>query len=137
MSISQSYAAFEMNTSEEKHLVQYILVRSDLQKRYSHALKTTVASSSTSAIHSYSTAKATKNIDSRNSLHSIGSIVLIVNSESELQVLEDKLFHKDIDYRIWENAPQHYPACISLHPHPNTNVHRYLKRLNNKFVSFS
>ena len=62
-----------MNPSEEKHLVQYILVRSDLQKRYSHALKTTVASSSTSAIHSYSTAKATKNIDSRNSLHSIGS----------------------------------------------------------------
>ena len=118
-----------MNEHETECLVQYIIVRNELRKLHSKALNTLVAASSTAAIHLYSASK--QRSTHLGSLDTMGSIVLHVKSEDELKVLEEKLFQKDIDYKIWASLPERYPTCISLRPYPNTNVEKYLKQLSN------
>ena len=118
-----------MDQHEKECLVQYILVRHELRKLDLQDLNTSVAASSAAAIHLYSpTKKPSKHVDS---LDTMGNIVLRVKNEVELNELEDKLFRKDIDYKIWENLPATYPACISLRPYPNTNVEKYLRKFCN------
>ena len=114
-----------MNKSTNSDLVQYIVVRNDLGQLESGSLRTGLAASSTAAVHLYCNSAYFKSIDDTN----INKIILEVGSEHELMQLEDKLFSKNVDYKIWAKTPKSYPACISIQYYSKTNVQKYLEEL--------
>ena len=116
-----------MHIDEVGNLVQCIIVRNDLGRSRSGKLSTSVAASSTAAVHLYSNSKY--NEDNFGKLDRMSRIVLQITNDNELKQLEDKLFKKNIDYKIWVNRPERYPTCVSLRPFPKTNVQKYLENL--------
>ncbi|XP_053316584.1 putative peptidyl-tRNA hydrolase PTRHD1 [Spea bombifrons] len=111
-------------------LVQYIVLRRDLQAALGWPLGALVAQAShaaTAAIHLYYEHPQTQAY--LQDLEHMHKVVLEVPDEVTLTSLAETLKKENIDHKAWVEQPENIPTCIALRPYPKEQVQPYLRRL--------
>nr|VZI50523.1 unnamed protein product [Spirometra erinaceieuropaei] len=111
------------------HLVQYILLRSDLKSRLGWPLGAIVAQgchASTAALHRFRDHMETKAY--LEDLENMHKVVLAIE-ESELSLIADKLTGAGVDFVTWREQPENILTAIALRPYTKKEVQSYFKGL--------
>ncbi|XP_005991104.1 putative peptidyl-tRNA hydrolase PTRHD1 [Latimeria chalumnae] len=111
-------------------LVQYVVVRADLQETLAWPLGAVIAQAchaATAAVHLYYHDSSTRSYLSQ--LDSMHKVVLEAPDEATLVNLSKILKEENIDHKLWIEQPENIPTCIALKPYPKEDVHKHLKRL--------
>ncbi|XP_069089861.1 putative peptidyl-tRNA hydrolase PTRHD1 [Pleurodeles waltl] len=113
-----------------QRLVQYVVVRGDLQKILAWPLGALVAQAchaATAAIHlNYSHPHTCAYLQELDCMH---KVVLEAPDEGSLAMLAETLTQENIDHKVWIEQPENIATCIALRPYPKEEVHRYFKKL--------
>ncbi|KAM8952612.1 putative peptidyl-tRNA hydrolase PTRHD1 [Pelodytes ibericus] len=110
-------------------LVQYIVLRRDLQTTLGWPLGALVAQAchaATSAIHLYYQHPHTQ--EYLQELDTMHKVLLEAADEVTLTNLAESLKKENIDHKVWIEQPENIPTCIALRPYPKEEVHPYLKK---------
>ncbi|XP_056418979.1 putative peptidyl-tRNA hydrolase PTRHD1 [Hyla sarda] len=110
-------------------LVQYVVLRKDLQSGLGWPLGALVAQAchaATAIIHLHYKHQQTQ--EYLQELDSMHKVVLEVPDEVTLTGLAETLKAANIDHKLWIEQPENIPTCIALRPYPKEEVHRYLKK---------
>ncbi|XP_069461779.1 putative peptidyl-tRNA hydrolase PTRHD1 [Ambystoma mexicanum] len=111
-------------------LVQYVVVRGDLQRALAWPLGALVAQAchaATAVIHLHYTHPHTSAY--LQDLDRMHKVILEAPDEATLAALADTLKQENIDHKVWIEQPENIVTCIALRPYPKDDVHRYLKKL--------
>ncbi|XP_029452055.1 putative peptidyl-tRNA hydrolase PTRHD1 [Rhinatrema bivittatum] len=112
-----------------RRLVQYIVVRGDLQRVLAWPLGALVAQAchaATAAIHLHYSHEDTQQY--LQGLESMHKVVLEAPDEASLLALAEILKQASVDHKIWIEQPENIATCIALRPYPKEEVHRHLKK---------
>ncbi|XP_073418020.1 putative peptidyl-tRNA hydrolase PTRHD1 [Dendrobates tinctorius] len=110
-------------------LVQYVVLRRDLQSSLGWPLGALVAQAchaATAVIHlHYQHPHTQAYLQELDCMH---KVVLEVSDEVTLTGLGETLKEANIDHKMWVEQPENIPTCIALRPYPKEDVQRYLKK---------
>ncbi len=109
-------------------LVQYVLVRTDLQASLAWPLGAVVAQAchaSTAALHKFAEHEQTKTYLA--DLDNMHKVVLGISDESKLASFSEKLEAEGIDFFLWREQPENILTALALRPYVKKEVHPLLK----------
>jgi len=110
-------------------LVQYIVVRGDLQT----TLKWPIGALIAQACHAC-TAVISKHRDDENVLSYVGDVdnmrkvVLKCSNDEELNQLATVLTENKVDHKLWVEQPENITTCLVTKPYEKTQVQSYFKK---------
>ncbi|XP_067844568.1 putative peptidyl-tRNA hydrolase PTRHD1 [Heptranchias perlo] len=111
-------------------LVQYVVVRGDLQRGLGWPLGALVAQAchaSTAALHLFHRDPNTERY--LQELDTMHKVVLEAADELILTKLSETLKEANIDHKLWIEQPENVATCLALKPYPKDQVQRLLKKL--------
>ncbi|MEE6477150.1 hypothetical protein FKM82_011377 [Ascaphus truei] len=118
-----------MMAAPSSGLVQYVVLRGDLQAGLGWPLGALVAQAchaATAAVHvHYEHPHTRAYLQGLDSMH---KVVLQVPNEVTLTNLAETLKQANIDHKVWIEQPENIATCIALRPYPKEEVHQYLKK---------
>nr|XP_033795188.1 putative peptidyl-tRNA hydrolase PTRHD1 [Geotrypetes seraphini] len=110
-------------------LVQYVVVRGDLQRGLAWPLGALVAQAchaSMAAVHlHYSHGDTQQYLQELDSMH---KVVLEAPDEASLLALAESLKQKCVDHKLWIEQPENIATCLALRPYSKEEVHQHLKK---------
>uniref|UniRef100_V9LK56 peptidyl-tRNA hydrolase n=1 Tax=Callorhinchus milii TaxID=7868 RepID=V9LK56_CALMI len=116
--------------SDAVALVQYVVVRGDLQRalRWTPgAVLAQACHACTAAIHNFYHDPHTQQYLQR--LDSMHKVVLEVPDEQSLTSLSQRLSSEQIDHWLWVERPENVATCLALKPCPRERVRGLLRDL--------
>ncbi|CAL8316413.1 unnamed protein product [Boreogadus saida] len=112
-----------------RHLVQYVVVRSDLLHQMAWplgAVITQACHAATAAIHlNYHDSDTQEYLAQLDTMH---KVVLQVPDQTTLSTLSETLTEKNIAHKLWIEQPENLPTCLALKPYPKEAVHSFLRK---------
>ncbi|XP_067884535.1 putative peptidyl-tRNA hydrolase PTRHD1 [Heterodontus francisci] len=120
----------ELGTAARNSLVQYVVLRGDLQRSPGWTLGALVAQAchaSIAAIHLFYPEPNTQKYLSE--LDSMRKVVLEAPDEQTLIKLSKTLREANIDHKLWIEQPENVATCLALKPCPKDQVQKQLKKL--------
>ncbi|XP_030054545.1 putative peptidyl-tRNA hydrolase PTRHD1 [Microcaecilia unicolor] len=111
-----------------RRLVQYVVVRRDLQRGLGWPLGALVAQACHAAvavIHlNYSHEDTQQYLQELDSMH---KVVLEAPDDASLLALAETLKQECVDHKLWIEQPENIATCLALRPYPKEEVHQHLK----------
>uniref|UniRef100_UPI0035900C08 putative peptidyl-tRNA hydrolase PTRHD1 n=1 Tax=Myxine glutinosa TaxID=7769 RepID=UPI0035900C08 len=111
------------------HLVQYVVLRSDLQKVMGWPLGAVVAQgchACSAALHMFrADAHTQRYLADVERMH---KVVLAADGEDALRELTERLLADGIDHHLWVEQPENIATGLALKPYPKEEVHHLLKQ---------
>ncbi|XP_076056883.1 putative peptidyl-tRNA hydrolase PTRHD1 isoform X2 [Oratosquilla oratoria] len=118
---------FQMST---QHLVQYVVVRTDLLTVLAWPVGAVIAQAchATAAVthlfqNDENTVKYLANLDN---MH---KVVLGIDGEPKLRTLAEKLKEGSVDHKLWIEQPEDIPTCLVTKPYPKEEIQKFFKKL--------
>jgi len=112
------------------HLIQYVIVRSDLKTALQWPLGALIAQAChacTAVTHLF---YQDPNMQTYlNDLDRMHKVVLEIADESAIRELDAKLSSLNIDHKLWIEQPENIPTCLVTKPYPKSEVQTHFRHL--------
>ncbi|KAL8454806.1 hypothetical protein Emed_000057 [Eimeria media] len=112
-------SASSAENSDSEPLVQYVVLRKDLQTELQWPLGAVVAQACHAAVAAMGAALEDNPVDAKRYLaegSNMRTVVLQVSSEAELMRLRDKLSQSGIHHTLWQEEPEKVPTALASIP---------------------
>ncbi|KAL8455239.1 hypothetical protein Emag_000942 [Eimeria magna] len=112
-------SASSAENGESESLVQYVVLRRDLQTELQWPLGAVVAQACHAAVSAMGSALKDNPVDAQRYLaegSNMRTVVLQVSSEAELMRLRDKLIQSGIHHALWQEEPEKVPTALASIP---------------------
>ncbi|RZF37792.1 hypothetical protein LSTR_LSTR007154 [Laodelphax striatellus] len=117
-----------MAAAPKPTIVQYVLLRKDLQKKYKYSLGAHIAQAAHACIAVNERFKTqSETVEYLKNLQQMHTVVLQVEDEKALLDAEELLVTNNLDFHKWEEQPEMLQTSIALRPYNKSQVESYMK----------
>ncbi|RZF37793.1 hypothetical protein LSTR_LSTR007155 [Laodelphax striatellus] len=107
-------------------IIQYVLLRKDLQKKYKYSMGTVIAQVCQACLAANERFKTKpETVQYLKNYQSMPRVILQVDDEKALQQAEELLKSNNLDYHVWVEHPE-VQTSIALRPYSESNVEEYM-----------
>ncbi|PHJ25017.1 peptidyl-trna hydrolase pth2 domain-containing protein [Cystoisospora suis] len=125
-----SFTRGKKGGSPQDPLVQYVVVRKDLQVLLGWTTGAVVAQACHACVSVVGSAYSAPEVQAYLAEGDcMRKVVLEVNSEEELRSLSETLQTKGVPHKLWVEQPEEIATCLAVQPLPKSQVQPHLKKL--------